>query len=600
MSNTRCSRRAMMASDVDKMPETLKIDLKNLAKLAYNGLMHGNLVFSYDEIESIIPDDDDDDANIEQHLLGLMTATKSSSSSGREVTYQFLHLTIQEYLAAKWAAVEILPEQQAAFMKTHLSNDRLRMMLLFLAGITQPSSGDLFSSETLSFSDERHRDLRMQRRLLFLCHITYEAQSSCLCHSLTNSIKDKTISLSGHGLTLFDYRVLGYFLANSDCHFKRLTISGNISKQDLVALKQGILIPEGAGSVKVECVDFLAAEFQYNVALSILPTVPLLKDCEVLFLNLSTDGYGSVKNSRVQDFGDEGMPNLFTEMQSLIHFTVQGQVTKRPFVGISAPRYQADETFTALNEIPTLRILELEQVQVNISEDTCSRITGMMSRLTALRVIQCNGFDTLMNCVAQSLTCTTSLVELEMSDNCIFSTSDEKYVNLFRAIKKNGTLKKLDVSKIGYYPRHQKVNKLQRSPSIKSLEHIRQIQRQPVGMELLEAVYEMLSCNNTLEELLLFEWNLIGPSPVPQFQRRTTPVSRFQIHIKSSSKQQQELNPEKLEPMAKGLLCNHTLLKLGIESCSIEPLKLQVAQLKQTSPNKHPGPNPNLHYTDNR
>ena len=37
MSNTsaRCIRRAMMASDVDKMPETLKTDFKNLAKLAY-------------------------------------------------------------------------------------------------------------------------------------------------------------------------------------------------------------------------------------------------------------------------------------------------------------------------------------------------------------------------------------------------------------------------------------------------------------------------------------------------------------------------------------------------------------------------------------
>ena len=148
--SARCIRRAMMVSDVDKMPETLKTDFKNLAKLAYNGLLHDNLVFSYDEILSVVPDDDDD-ADIEQHLLGLMTATKSSSSTGGEMTYQFLHLTIQEYLAAKWATVEILPEQQAGFMKQHLSNDRLRMMLLFLAGITQPGSGDLFSGESLSF-----------------------------------------------------------------------------------------------------------------------------------------------------------------------------------------------------------------------------------------------------------------------------------------------------------------------------------------------------------------------------------------------------------------------------------------------------------------
>ena len=584
MTNARCIRRAMMASDIDKMPETLKIDFKNLAKLAYNGLMHDNLVFSYDEIESIIPDDDDDDANIEQHLLGLMTATKSSSSTGREVTYQFLHLTIQEFLAAKWATVEILPEQQAAFMKKHLSNDRLRMMLLFLAGITELRSGDLFSGETLSFPDayeRRYPDQHIQRRLLFLCHITYEAQSSSLCHSLTNSIKDKTISLSGYGLTLFDYRVLGYFLANSDCHFKSLKISENISKQDLVALKQGALIQEGVGSVKVECVDFSAAEYNYNVASSILPTVPLLKDCEVLLLNLSTSGYGAVKYFSADD---ESMPNLFMEMQSLIQFTVKGQVGQQSFVGISAPTYKADETLTALNEIPTLRILELEQLAVHISEDTCSRIKGMMSRLTALRVIQCNYFDTLMNCVAQSLTCTTSLVELEMSDNCIHDLiSDHKayhkaYLNLFRAVKENSTLKKLDVSKIGCSMEWDEL------PNSYDIERISLVQRKPIEMELLEAVYEMLSFNNTLEELYLYEWNLIGPDPVPTWYR------------KQENSEHQELNIGKLEPIAKGLVCNHTLLKLGIEECSIEPLKLQVAQLKQTSASKHPGPNPNLHY----
>ena len=601
MSNARCSRRAMMASDIDNVPETLKVDLKNLAKLAYNGLMHDNLVFSYHEISSVVPKDDD--ANIEQHLLGLMTATKSSSSTGREVTYQFLHLTIQEYLAARWATVEILPKQQAAFMKKHLSNDRLRMMLLFLAGMTELHSDDLFSGKTLSFLNRAyglgHDGLQIQRHFLFLCHITYEAQSSSLCHSLTNSIKDKTISLSGDGLTLFDYRVLGYFLANSDCHFKSLKISENISKQDLVALKQGILIREDSGSVKVECVDFSAAGFNYNVASSILPTVPLLKDCELLLLNINIDGYGPF--GFIQRFDDEGMPNLFMKLQSLIQFTVKGQVAPRPLVSISAPTYPADKTLTALNEIPTLRILELEQLEVHISEDTCSRIKGMMSRLTALRVIQCNGFDTLMNCVAQSLTCTTSLVELEMSDNCIFGTSDYTYVNLFRAIKRNGTLKKLDVSKKGYSQNHRWLG----LKAYQSIEVIRQVQRQAIGMKVLEAVYEMLSCNNTLEELYLFEWNLIGPSPVPRLvvyemffcnDTGPAPVSRFQKQ--KSSSRQQKVNPGTLEPMAKGLVHNHTLLKLGIESCSIEPLKLQVTQLKKTSASKHPGPNRNLHYTD--
>ena len=575
-----CIRRAMMASDINKMPETLKTDFKKLAKLAYNGLMYDNLVFNFDEILSAVQgdDDDDDDANVEQHLLGLMTATKSSSST---VTYQFLHLTVQEYLAAKWAAVEILPEEQATFMKKHLSNDRLRMMLLFLAGITQMHSNDLFSRETLSFTYQYGHDLQMQRRFLFLCHITYEAQSSTLCHFLSNSIKDKTVSLSGNNLTLFDYRVLGYFLANSDCHFKCLKMSGSMSKQDLEALKQGVLIQEGFGSAKIDIVDFSPATHHYKLASTLLPTVPLLKDCEVLHL------YQKNTNGLYADhlhYDDDGTPNQLIKMKCLIRFSVEGEVTTQGFVGSSASSFPADETLTALNEIPTLRILELEQLRVHVSKDTCSRIKGMMSRLTALRVIQCSMFGTLMNCVAQSLTCTTSLVELEMSEASIYGTGNETYVNLFRAIKRNSTLKKLDVSKMGYYGRHHANTRKRRAPNGRAIDEIRRVQRQAIGMNELEAVYEMLSCNNTLEELYIFEWNLIGPDPVPWFQERK----------KSTSK----LNPEKLKPIAKGLVHNHTLLKLGIEECSTKPLKLQVAQLKQTSASKHPGPNPNLHYTN--
>lgn len=143
-----------------------------------------------------------------------------------------------------------------------------------------------------------------------------------------------------------------------------------------------------------------------------------------------------------------------------------------------------------------------------------------------------------------------------MSDNCISNrASDETYINLFRAIKKNGTLKILDVSRTGH--------RWHGLPNSYGLAH-----RQPISMELLEAVYKMLSCNNTLEELYLCGWN---------------PRGGFWCR-------------QELEPIAKGLVHNHALLKLGIEKCSIEPLKLQVAQLKQTCASKHSGPNPNLDY----
>lgn len=61
---------------------------------------------------------------MEIKMLGLMTAFKSFSSIGDDMTYQFLHLTIQEFLAARWVATHMPPEEQAQFIKDHLSEDR--------------------------------------------------------------------------------------------------------------------------------------------------------------------------------------------------------------------------------------------------------------------------------------------------------------------------------------------------------------------------------------------------------------------------------------------------------------------------------------------
>ena len=53
-----------------------------------------------------------------------------------------------------------------------------------------------------------------------------------------------------------------------------------------MALKQGILIREGAVSTKVECIDLSAATHHYKLASTLLPTVPILKDCEVLHTSI--------------------------------------------------------------------------------------------------------------------------------------------------------------------------------------------------------------------------------------------------------------------------------------------------------------------------
>ena len=65
-----------------------------------------------------------------------MSGSKSFTGSNAEVSYQFTHLTAQEFLAAWYAAIVLSVEEQSKLFIEKAGDDRFRMMLLFLAGIT--------------------------------------------------------------------------------------------------------------------------------------------------------------------------------------------------------------------------------------------------------------------------------------------------------------------------------------------------------------------------------------------------------------------------------------------------------------------------------
>ena len=142
------------------LPEPLQQELSALRKLAYEGLVADKMVFSTDDLEAAFPDRSD--LNIECSLLGLMTVFRGFTSIGEELSCQFLHLTIQKFLAARWAASQFSTGELLNFFQDHLREERYRMMLLFLAGISQlnfPTAENLFNDE-LGFENSVYRFAR--------------------------------------------------------------------------------------------------------------------------------------------------------------------------------------------------------------------------------------------------------------------------------------------------------------------------------------------------------------------------------------------------------------------------------------------------------
>ena len=122
-------------TDLKNLPDPIALPFIALCEMAYNGLQDDQLGFSSSQLPQSLqgcpgckgtkPD-----------LLGLMSGSKSFTGSNAEVSYQFTHLTAQEFLAAWYAAIVLSAEEQSKLFIEKAGDDRFRMMLLFLAGIT--------------------------------------------------------------------------------------------------------------------------------------------------------------------------------------------------------------------------------------------------------------------------------------------------------------------------------------------------------------------------------------------------------------------------------------------------------------------------------
>ena len=122
-------------TDLKNLPDPIALPFIALCKMAYNGLQDDQLGFS----TSLLPQSLQGCPGCKgtkPDLLGLMSGSKSFTGSNAEVSYQFTHLTAQEFLAAWYAAIVFSEEEQSKLFIEKAGDDRFRMMLLFLAGIT--------------------------------------------------------------------------------------------------------------------------------------------------------------------------------------------------------------------------------------------------------------------------------------------------------------------------------------------------------------------------------------------------------------------------------------------------------------------------------
>uniref|UniRef100_A0A1X7TG25 NACHT domain-containing protein n=1 Tax=Amphimedon queenslandica TaxID=400682 RepID=A0A1X7TG25_AMPQE len=108
---------------LSSLPSQLAKPLQEMCQLAYTNLANTRMTFSSHQVQSL-------SEAVKEDYLGLMTAFTEYD----EKKYQFLHLSIQEFLAAWWIAKHEKKTEEV--FKDHFDDDHFRMCLRFVAGLT--------------------------------------------------------------------------------------------------------------------------------------------------------------------------------------------------------------------------------------------------------------------------------------------------------------------------------------------------------------------------------------------------------------------------------------------------------------------------------
>ena len=200
------------ANSLESLPPTIVEHLCNLTLTAFSGMTEDKLVFEYNELKeakTALP-------------LGLLNMIDTYQSYQEKQYYQFLHFTIQEFLAALYLAKQFTSNDKLQFVRSHLSKDRYRITLLFLAGLTGLDFiPDMFTTQPMidlsgSPRNSQHFDTKRFRlhrtKFLFIAQLVYESRKST-CNWVLSCLKNKVFNFSFHSLPRFDCLVLGNFFS---------------------------------------------------------------------------------------------------------------------------------------------------------------------------------------------------------------------------------------------------------------------------------------------------------------------------------------------------------------------------------------------------
>ena len=177
--------RVRSLSHFDTLPESLRQPWSLLCELAFQTLSEDKIVFSHEDLSRKFQN-----LTLDSELLcfGLLQSAESTLVDGHGVSFHFLHLTFQEYLAALYL-VRQPRDKQLQLCQSYAGSKRFEMVWRFFLGISsivrnQSAESDVVKVLIGAYDGDNVNDT------LILCHFAFEANQRSMDNLIASKIKD--------------------------------------------------------------------------------------------------------------------------------------------------------------------------------------------------------------------------------------------------------------------------------------------------------------------------------------------------------------------------------------------------------------------------
>ena len=209
------------------LPKSYSKIVKQLSKLALQALNNNQLVFTYEEIETACPDVIATPEAI--NGFGLLQAVQHFGLTGTTMTFNFLHLTIQEYLAAHYIITDLQPAKELCLLHKQFWSDLHANMFSIYVTLSKGQRSSF--KKFLSDGDDKitiSRELLCEQSKCFrLFRCFYDAQDYRMCKSIKEAqiFNKKEINLSSTSLSSTDFECVSLFLTSSHNQWVNLNLN---------------------------------------------------------------------------------------------------------------------------------------------------------------------------------------------------------------------------------------------------------------------------------------------------------------------------------------------------------------------------------------